>query len=58
MSIRIMTKKCTHCHRTYTYNPSTGNLGRICSYCHWPQNITGAVTKKYPAKKIPCIQKL
>lgn len=37
MSARIMTKQCVHCKRTYTYNPSTGDLGSICKHCHRSQ---------------------
>ena len=33
MSARPMVKHCIHCHRTYTYNISTGNLGDICTWC-------------------------
>ena len=37
MSITIMTKQCVHCKRTYTYNPSLGDMGIICKYCHRSQ---------------------
>lgn len=33
MSIRPMTKRCGYCHRIYTYNPSTGDLGTRCKFC-------------------------
>ena len=33
MSARIMTKQCVHCHRSYTYNPSIGDLGHVCKHC-------------------------
>ena len=33
MSIRIMTRRCIHCGRTYTFNPSVGDFGRICKHC-------------------------
>lgn len=33
MSIRIMTKRCIYCHRSYTYNPSIGNFGLFCKHC-------------------------
>ena len=34
MSLRPMHKHCTHCHRTYTYNPSVSDLGLTCKHCH------------------------
>ena len=33
MSIRMMTKRCIHCHRTYPYNPSVGDFGSVCKHC-------------------------
>ena len=52
MSTRIMTKQCRHCHRTYTYNPSTGDLGTICKHCHrsQTQGLSVPVLKKEPYK--------
>ncbi len=35
--ICMMSKQCIHCHRTYNYNPSVGDLGTVCKYCHRPQ---------------------
>ena len=53
MSTRIMTKQCVSCRRTYTYNPSTGNLGLICGHCGHSQGMppvktthTGGVFKR------------
>lgn len=48
MSIRIMSQRCIHCYKTYTYNPSTGDFGRICKYCMKPQRavIPVIITKK------------
>lgn len=37
MSIRMMLKRCVHCHRTYPYNPSVGDLGLVCKHCHKAQ---------------------
>lgn len=37
MSIKMMTKKCTRCHRTYSFNPSVGDMGIICKHCGYPQ---------------------
>lgn len=33
MSFRTMTKRCIHCHRVYTYNPSVEDLGTVCKLC-------------------------
>lgn len=33
MSILPMFKTCPVCHKKYSYNPSTGNLGIMCPYC-------------------------
>ena len=33
MNIRPMVKRCIHCRRTYTYNPSAGNFGAVCKHC-------------------------
>ena len=41
MTIRIMLKKCIHCHKKYLYNPSVGNFGWICPYCKKLQTNTG-----------------
>lgn len=37
MSLISMTRKCVHCLRVYKYNPSVGDLGLFCKYCHRPQ---------------------
>ena len=51
MSARIMTKQCVHCKKTYTYNPSTGDMGMICQYCHKPQMQTQLPTVPHPKNK-------
>lgn len=28
-----MTKRCVHCHRSYPYDPSRGDLGNFCKLC-------------------------
>lgn len=33
MSIRPMYRKCSRCRRSYSFNPSTGDLGLTCKYC-------------------------
>ena len=33
MSYTMMTKRCVHCKRTYTYNPTAGDMGSVCKYC-------------------------
>ena len=33
MSIRLMYKRCIHCHRTYTYNLSVCDFGAVCKHC-------------------------
>lgn len=45
MSARPMVKHCIHCHRTYTYNISTGDLGDICKWCGTHQ-LLGFFEKK------------
>lgn len=39
MSFRMMTRRCTRCHRIYAYNPSVGDLGLVCPHCHKPQAL-------------------
>ena len=43
MSARPMYKRCIHCHRTYTYNPSVGDFGAVCKHCRRIQimNLAG-----------------
>ena len=48
MSATIMTRRCDRCHRTYTYNPSVGKLGKICPYCGKVQPLDP--TTKNPLK--------
>ena len=45
MSIRTMTKRCIHCRRVYTYNPSVGDLGTFCKLCGRAQLPTLATAK-------------
>ena len=57
MSTRIQVKTCPACHRTYTYNPSIGDFGRICKYCHGipaskPKQKTKLYTNQYFAKHV------
>lgn len=33
MSIRIMRKRCPHCRKVVTFNPSVGKLGLFCPPC-------------------------
>lgn len=40
MSIISMHKKCTKCGREYAYDPSTGDFGKVCPKCGWPQDMT------------------
>lgn len=37
MSIRMMLKRCVHCHRTYPYDPSVGDFGFVCKHCQRAQ---------------------
>lgn len=37
MNIRRMERRCPHCHRLFTYNPSAGDFGRICKHCGFVQ---------------------
>ena len=46
MSIRIMFRKCEHCHHRYIYNPSTGNFGMICPKCHKAQSVLVPLQKE------------
>lgn len=50
MSIVIMTKRCIHCYRNFTYNPSTGDFGKFCKHCGKPQTevIDGNKRTKNP----------
>ena len=40
MSARPMVKRCIHCFRTYTYNPSVGDLGAVCKHCRKIQIVS------------------
>ena len=33
MSLCRMVRRCTYCHHTYSYNPSTGELDLTCKHC-------------------------
>ena len=33
MSLCMMVRQCTYCRHTYSYNPSTGDLGLTCKHC-------------------------
>ena len=33
MSIIMMKKRCKFCKKEFTYNPSTGDFGKICKKC-------------------------
>lgn len=37
MGVVMIQRRCIHCHRHYPYNPSVGDLGRICKRCGQPQ---------------------
>lgn len=50
MSIRSMVKRCIHCHRTYTYNPSVGDFGMVCKHCSKIQMINLAGKKSIGKK--------
>lgn len=43
MSAIRMTKRCVHCHRTYTYNPSAGDMGGYCKHCGYAQRFSPAL---------------
>ena len=45
MSAQIMFRKCEYCGYQYTYNPSTGNFGKICPKCHKIQSTPIFVPK-------------
>ncbi len=51
MSTRTMTRQCVHCKRIYTYNPSVGDMGTVCKYCHKPQLRTHIPTVPCPKQK-------
>ena len=46
MSAITMTRKCIHCHRVFTINPSVGNFGHYCKYCLKPQIKPLPISKK------------
>lgn len=37
VSIRPMYRRCSHCGRSYNFNPSTKDLGLLCKHCGRPQ---------------------
>ena len=39
MSAVAMFRKCGHCGKKFTYNPSAGDMGLICPHCNKPANI-------------------
>ena len=47
MGICTMFRKCENCGHRYTYNPSTGNFGKVCPRCRTIQSdFTGTVGRK------------
>lgn len=52
MSAMPMIKECVHCHRTYTYNLSVGDMGEYCKFCGKSQlvAIVERVAKRNPMK--------
>lgn len=43
MSALPMYRTCVKCGKMYSYNPSIGDLGIVCPYCHAPQTPTGLI---------------
>lgn len=52
MPIHMMTRRCIHCRRKYTYNPSVGNLGLICPHCGKSQRMPPQ--RRSPKPKLQC----
>jgi len=45
MSMLPMRRICPNCRRSFSYNPSLGNLGLVCPYCHKPTGVVGILEK-------------
>jgi len=45
MSQYILKKRCVHCGREYSYNPSAGDYGKVCKKCGKHQSLNSGKTQ-------------